>query len=408
MRLTLNKFSALRLLRRMRIDGTWGAAAKESAPLTIPSCEPAKRWLGKDVDVKRLQVSGRPTSANPLYVAVPVRSKRPQASWIQSTVYTAGLGDEPALAVDDDLSLVCPELLFVELARMMPRATHVLLGMELTGRFARDPLDPRDGKVTFSIPPVTTVERIAEFMDACSGVWGLSSARESLAYVRDNAWSPREALVACLALLPMEDLGYGLDDLTMNVRVDLDEDVQMSGHQARLPDMLLCGSDVGFNYDGEDHLDLDSIIEAAQEPVVEEGAEEQARAAHEAKNRSVRAAKKAVRAKVIDDQRRDRELAAQGKTVYRVTSEDLYEKGGLDMLMKIAFDALAKEGVDVTVQRKMLASRPLAMRRQQFIWSLLPGGVGRRNARALAAWKRKNQERLEAAAKEMAEEGFVL
>ena len=81
-----------------------------------------------------------------------------------------------------------------------------------------------------------------------------------------------------------------------------------------------------------------------------------------------------VRAKVVDDIRRNRELAAAGYTVFPVVKEDLYEDGGLDHVMLQVIEVLEKrDGRDMDVRRCMLGVGRAREQRQELLWSLLPG-----------------------------------
>ena len=69
------------------------------------------------------------------------------------------------LQLGESLTIPCPELLFVELATIMKPAALGLLGYELCGSFCRDPLNPRSGKVTHGLSPVTDVASIRSFIE---------------------------------------------------------------------------------------------------------------------------------------------------------------------------------------------------------------------------------------------------
>ena len=73
-----------------------------------------------------------------------------------------------------------------------------------------------------------------------------------------------EAIVALMARLPAHELGYELGRIRLNVRRGATPElVALGARESRVPDIEVCGTHVGFNYDGGDHLDLDSIARAA-------------------------------------------------------------------------------------------------------------------------------------------------
>ena len=259
----------------------------------------------------------------------------------------------------------------------MAPAVHALFGYELCGSFSRDPNDPRTGRATLGIAPVTSVERIGRFIDRCSNVRGTVAARRSLEYVADNAWSPAETVVAALVALPVHELGYGLGKVTLNARrAAPPELVKLGAAASRIPDIEVDGLRVGFNYDGHDHLDLPSIARAATQEESDSAID-------------------AVREKYVDDLRRNRELLATGRIVLPVTSEDLFRKNGLDAVMLEA--ALAEEslfGTKLPELRGTIASSALRRARQRLIWSLLPWDASLRYGREIAERERAAAESL--------------
>ena len=99
----------------------------------------------------------------------------------------------------------------------------------------------------------------------------------------------------------------------------------------------------------------------------------------------VNQAVKRVREKVLDDIRRNRELATGGLSVLPVLKEDLYEPGGLDMLAMQLVELVEKStGRDMSVQRLVLESGALSTPRYRTMLSLLPG----KNQRATQVLKR--------------------
>lgn len=142
----------------------------------------------------------------------------------------------------------------------------------------------------------------------------------------DNAWSPTESVVATMACLPLDEFGYGLGRVTLNERVATPGGLAATTEKgSRVPDILFKGTRVGINYDGAVHLNLDSIVKAAMNLAGLPG--------EAALARELGRALSDVRAKVVDDIMRNRELAADGLTVFPVVKEDLYREGGLDRVM---------------------------------------------------------------------------
>lgn len=361
MRLTLSSLSALRVMRALR--GARGHVPGTPCDLSAPDPSPARRFTAKRLPLDAIALDSPPDSAHPLHVAVPTPASRIQGSFASCTVYERGLPGGSFVDLGNGIALPCPELLFLELARIMDPATHALLGYELCGTFSRDPHDPRCGEVTHGVMPATSVSRIERFLASCGRVRGVAAARRSLAYVRDNAWSPMEAILALMLVLPTSEYGYGLADVTLNARHESDPELVRRGIAAtRVPDIELSGSSVGFNYDGRNHLDLNAVARAQDCDALLEAAR--------------------VRQRYVGDLRRNRELASQGRIILPVVSEDLFTPGALDTLVLeavLTMEALGERSSDDV--RALLASWPHAHMRQLLVWSLLPWRKGAAYAR---------------------------
>lgn len=198
-----------------------------------------------------------------------------------------------------------------------------------------------------------------------SSIGGLDAARASVEYLNDNAWSPTESLVAALLRLPMDSLGFDFGELVLNPRAFPSAPLPGSA-DSRVPDIMIAGTPVGLNYDGAVHLDLDSIVSAARELE----ANPQLLQAQIALSNAVRD----VRAKVVDDIKRNRELAANGLAVFPIVKEDLYPRGGFDQIVShliTIIEQLTDRNMDE--QKKILRMKRLGDARRRMILSLLPG-----------------------------------
>lgn len=369
MPLTFDRLTALRALRVYRASGRTLPSAR--CDLASPDPSPRRRWTSGLIPLEPLALEHPPSSSEPIEVVVPRQEDRLRGSFVSCRMRASSLPDESFVDLGDGISIPCPELLFLELAEAMEPAVHALLGYELCGTYVRSASDPRLGAVTYDVAPATSVERIGAYLDRVGRRKSVLLARRNLAYVADNAWSPMEAVVALMARLPPEELGYGFGEIDLNVRHGATPELVALGcRDSRIPDIELRGLRVGFNYDSHDHLDLDSIAGVQTEEDF------------------VRAAAK-VREKYVDDLRRNRELAASGWVILPVTSEDLFAPRGLDAVMLQAAMA-AQELVGGTVLqdvRAVMSAGYQSERRQELVWSLLPWRPGSWHARKFAAWR---------------------
>lgn len=399
MRLAFDGLTALQILRAVRgghageeasrilalssaLPAPWSDAANDGShhiavlttrlPVEPSPGKERRRWTPSLLQLLRVGSWSIPRQRK-LHVAVPSRDSRLQVKDVSCSVRNAGLPEGSFISLPDGIQIPCPELLFVEMMQVMDPFALQLLGCELCGRYARDPLNPRDGDCRFGVAPVTSIARIKSYMDACRRVPRRRELVALLDCVFDEVWSPMEAVIAVIAARPLQELGYGLAPVVLNRRVDVPE---ASSALSRVPDMLLKDSNVGLNYEGEGHLDLRSIAEAgirvSDDPGTRNTSSELERVTL------------SVREKYVDDRRRDRELSAAGYTVFAVTKEDLSEQGGLDRVMSLVCEALIREGAideNARVQRGRYVAGSLPRLRQDLVWSVLPGQSGRKAAR---------------------------
>ena len=380
MQLTLCKHSALAVLRTLRAtsasptDGhsrapRAGTAKSSRTELLPPDPSPGKRWTRALIDGIDL---GAPFTLTGKTVdfAVPNKASRIRVCDSTCTVYEKGIPDGAFVKTrcsnnNCTLAISGPELLFVELAKFMHPVEHLMLGHELCGTFSRDAEDPYNGPITYGVKPATSVDRIRNFLDNAKNITGIGTARTSIQYLNDNAWSPTESLVAALLRLPMDSLGYDFGELALNPRI-LPKAALPGSADSRVPDIVIAGTSVGVNYDGAVHLDLDSIVDAARKAE-----------AHPELHRVQAELSKAVRdvrAKVVDDTRRNRELAADGLSIFPILKEDLYPKGGLDQIVAHLITVIEQTSDrDMDSQKKILGMTRLASARWRMILSLLPG-----------------------------------
>ena len=382
MNLTLNGLTALRVIRAIRGKALSGSLQRR-CDLASPDPSPSARWT-KNRLVKAVDHL-RPTIDYPSHkfdVLVGSSDQRLQTKGVRCTYRTREYPSQAFVDTGNGIVVSGPELVFVELARVMDPAVHLLLGMELCGRFSRSAINPRSGTVTYGIEPPTSVERLRAFAREAHWIRGAEQALATIDEIVENAWSPTEALIAALITLPHDSLGYDLWPIILNSRKELGERLVMTSDvSSRVPDILVAGTNVGLNYDGKDHFRLEEIADAAvaldRDPGNVALARELERALHDA------------RARIVADKRRDRDLMAMGYTIFSVTKEDLEEQGGFDRVMMQVIEAIEASGKrDLSELRRVMSQQDLARARQDFIWSLMPGARAIEARRRLEVWRR--------------------
>lgn len=330
MGLTLSHTSALSALRMLRADEV-DVRCVDHGSIATPQTWVGKRWSMREFISDEWKWD-RPSSKQPLHVMVANQQRRVRMQYINSHVCATQLPASSILWLDEHTTISSPVLLFIQMAEIFSVPELVLLGYELCGDFARSATNPFDGPVTDGIPQATSVDELRHYMDSVDYVPGLVKARIAVQYVADHAVSAPEAVLATMYSLPPEESGYGMGPVSLNQRVDVSldestEDGQIGNARSRYPDILFSFAPLGINYDGEDHLDLDGLIDAAQLPRYADG---QYASAHRDAFGALLEKRDAVRKKVVDDNTRNRQLAASGKLVLPATKENLESIEDLD------------------------------------------------------------------------------
>ena len=363
MELSLNKDTALCILRQKRIELSCQNTGFVRTDIVAPNPNHRKRWT-KDAIVRGLPDSIRHLLEGDIFVAVPSAEMRIRAKGVSSTVYERPLPTGSFIVAGNDLAISGPELLFAELASKMQPIERVMLAHELCGSFGRDAADPRNGPVTYGLKPLTSVARIRAFLENAAFIRGIGAAREVACYLDDHAWAPTVSLLTAFLRLPIDSFGFEFGELELNERISNKHGLPGS-KESRVPDILIKGTSVGLNYDGLVHLDLDSIARAAMDAGMNP---ESSQALYD-----LRRAIDSVRLKVVDDVRRNRELTAEGLNVLPVLKEDLYQQHGLERLVSRLVDMLNQEAYDLRQPRRALRSKRLCEDRYRLLLSLLPG-----------------------------------
>ena len=373
MSITLSHSSALAVLRMLRAKGlnVW---EMEHIAIAKPSTWVNRRWTKREFEPSHWAWP-QPTRDKHLHVLVPKGARYIRMSNVETHTLWTGDASKSALWVDTHASIVCPELLFLQMAEVYPLPSLVMLGYELCGNFSRDATSPIDGVATIEIPTATSVKQLMEFLAAYDGTRGVAKARKALAYVCDFALSPMEALLATMYALPPKEAGYGMGPVTLNDRVRVGSSDDSSAQRSRYPDLSFSFAPVGLNYDGEYHLDLAGLVREARKAATAEGDE---RVAAEA---ALWAKMEAVRAQVVDDNMRNRQLAASGRVVFPVTKEDVYGWGNMDELTRqILQCAQSIFGVNVDHFVQTLEDTDRKRDRYALLTAFLPSGAPRRTA----------------------------
>ncbi len=328
MGITLSHVSALDATRAIRCKGS-DLREMTTTKLLAPSVWRGERWrtgLFGEADWQWQT----PSKRHHLHVLVDHNGSSIRMATIESHVQTRELPPNSIIWLDRHASMVCPELLFLQMAQVLSLPALVLLGYELCGNFSRAPIASQQSKAITHVPSATSVAQISTYLTSAVGVWGVKAARRALRYVSDHALSVPESILATMYALPLEEYGYGMGFISLNQRVRIgdenpdEHERKGSVAKSRFPDLMLSIAPIGINYDGEGHLDLDALIQAAQRVTTTKGDE------HKEALVELMDVRDAIRTKYVDDIVRNRQLASEGRLVFPAMKEDLCSIQSLD------------------------------------------------------------------------------
>lgn len=375
MGITLSHVSALDAMRDLRCKGV------DIHAMDATILRPNSPWTGEHWTMRRFAPTewrfAAPSRGRHLHVLAARQGDGVRMANVDTHV-ARKLAKGSILYVDQNTSMVCPELLFVQMAQDFQIPHLVMLGYELCGNFSRSSANPLRGDVMSPVPAATTVAGIAEYINNMPRTWGLARAREALQFVSDNALSAPEAFLSTMYSFSGNEAGYGMGPVTLNERVQIVDDDEQDDDEAenvvhnRYPDLLFPFARLGINYEGEEgHLDISGLVQAAQLPILEEDQKKHNQAVLDLMEK-----REAVRAKYVDDNARDRQLASRGHLVFRATKEDLTSSKTLDSFTRDILNAARSlMGVDVQPYLTLLDDTDKARDRED-LFNLLQNGNG--------------------------------
>lgn len=167
------------------------------------------------------------------------------------------------LEITDNLSIVSPELCFLQMASLLELEELVLLGCELCGCYALQS-SPDGGMITS--PPLTSKNRLEAFIAKAKGSRGVETARKAASFVIDSSASPMETAVYALLCLPQNLGGYGLPVPAANKTIRLARATTRTfGSSFYVGDLVWPERKVIMEYDGVDnHAGYEQIARDAR------------------------------------------------------------------------------------------------------------------------------------------------
>lgn len=139
----------------------------------------------------------------------------------------------------------------------------VELIMEFSGRYGRDPAQPRNAESLNKISPVSSTEEFRQFALNSHHLFGIGLLSKALLFARDGSRSAMETCIWIMTTMPEQYGGYGFTGAALNTPiVPSDAERSMMGHKTLTPDLLWEKGHVAIEYQGfNDHLSRASRAE---------------------------------------------------------------------------------------------------------------------------------------------------
>ena len=217
-------------------------------PTRAPGAGEVERWLETSPIARQL--------SRPVVLLAAGEGNRKRCRGFE--VRTAGFELPPAslTKLDEATSIVSPEPLLLQMARIATPLELAMLVCELCGLYAIQP----GGEIVQREVPLTSIGQIVEFLTNLGGIPGTPALRRAASVAFELSASPQESKLATRVAWDRARGGYAIPILGMNESLEgrrisrrLDE------AHVRRPDVILRlpgpgGPGIGLEYNGSDHL----------------------------------------------------------------------------------------------------------------------------------------------------------
>ena len=244
MELVISHRSAFLFWRKY--TGNVGRLASVASPQAM--ARPTR--LSSDLLAELAFLGLNPSAKQPLDLLFSNETTRMRNSAVRAHATLAELPAGALLQVSEHVSVVCPELCYLQLAGLLSPDQLVLAGFELCGTYAQVGEERALAERTQALTSVAAIRAFAAQMPRMK----TAAALEALDLVIDGAASPMEAKVAMLLTLPASRGGYGLPQAQLNPELPLPPDArQLYACATVRPDLYWPAARFGVEYDGDVH-----------------------------------------------------------------------------------------------------------------------------------------------------------
>lgn len=176
-----------------------------------------------------------------------------KSQYVRRHYYEKSLPSKSFWKVDDKLSIVCPELLFCQMANYLNAIELLLLGLEMCGSFSL--INNEKGFVS-NLPPISSTRKIKAYVQrlkrADTYFKGINRAIKISALLQDGSASPQESRLYVLLCAPRNMGGYGLKNVQLNKKIKLSKKAcAICGQNFLIPDLCVVENKIAIEYDSD-------------------------------------------------------------------------------------------------------------------------------------------------------------
>ncbi len=199
------------------------------------------------------------TPEDPLQIAVTSPERRGRSCEFEFSLFPREFPAGSLMQLPGNILVPSFEQYFIQKARELDFEELVLLGMELCGRYAHRL--PGVGSTTcdYLVDPVMTADSLTAHIQNAGAMMGAKQARIAAHWIVDNAYSPRESIIALEQYLQPRRGGRGYPKPVLNVEVSVDPALRhLTARDVFMPD-IYWEDMLDVEYDSGYHSEPDQV-----------------------------------------------------------------------------------------------------------------------------------------------------
>lgn len=189
-----------------------------------------------------------------LDIVVRNQNKKYQSKDFNFHVFSGIYPRNSFIALNKNEKIVKPELMFYQMAEMLPYWQLVLLGLEICGTYSIH----KDADFGFynNLQPLTSKKKILTYLRSLKNlnkkVKNITKAFDAALTLEDNSASPQESRLYFIFAARHKYGGYGITGLKLNSKITLSStSANIAGQKAIVPDLSIKKNKIAIEYDSD-------------------------------------------------------------------------------------------------------------------------------------------------------------